>query len=342
MKTLAEKYRPSTFDDFKGSKLVATLLRRIVETEQVPSCMLFTGPRGTGKTSMCRLIAQALNGGTPVDSMSYIEVDAASNSGVDNIRSLQEVVRYAHSDSWRIVVLDEAHGLSSAAFNALLKILEDPPNKTAFILVTTKPESLPDTVKSRAMMFRFANLDVPSIARRLAEVSTAEGLHIKDPRILIRIAEVSEGSLRVALVLLQQLTLLDSPTVDSVNELSGYNVVIKDLLYAMLTGSLPEFEVELSILFSKSYLFEKLVKAFVVELKHFHQTNLISNEQFLTCMDVIWSMRKLQAGDDMLARTQLEAGLFYMFSKSFWDGQENKPLEEVSLISSEDLAAIAS
>lgn len=339
MTTLAEKYRPLTFDDFKGSALTASLLKSMAESGELPTCMLFSGPRGSGKTSMARILNSTLNAGS-ADSLSYVEVDAASNNGVDDIRSLQSMVRYSHGGKWRIVVLDEVHSLSQQAFNAFLKTLEEPPPFTVFILITTKPETLPDTVRSRAMDFRFHNLTIQDTARRAAEVSQKENLKIKDPHVFIRIAEVADGSLRTALVLLEQLSFLENITVQMVDELSGNVVGGKDLLYAMVSGSLMEFESELTSVFSKTYLMDKLLRSLVVALKEFHRTKLITNTQFLSSMEVVWGLRKVQGSSDSQARTSLEAGLFYMFSKSFWNGQDDVVEKEDSPITDNDIESL--
>lgn len=334
--TLAEKYRPTTLDDVKGSEFSLRILRTLIETEKVPSCMLFSGPKGTGKTSVARIVNDMLNGGKG-DSMTYIEIDAASNNGVENIRELQKALKYSHTGEWRIVVLDEAHALSQSAFNALLKSLEEPADKTVFILASTKPEAIPDTVRSRAMAFRFSSLSVPDIAYRLAYVVAEEGINLPDPRVIVRIAEVADGSLRGALVTLQQLALLDSPTVEDVNELSGNSVSTTDLMYAMISGSLANLEVETTIMFSKSYDVEKLLKDLLNTLKKFHDTSLIGSAQFLACMEVIWNMRRMQTGSTITARTQLEAGIFAMFVQNFWDGEEAHRSGEAIALTTEDV-----
>lgn len=331
---LAEKYRPTSFEDFKGSELLVDMIRTMVERRSLPSAMLFTGDKGVGKTSMCRIINRGLNGED--SSLSYIEVDAASNSGVDNIRSLQEAIRYSHPGEWRIVVLDEAHNLSNAAFNSLLKVLEDPPPKTTFILVTTRPESIPDTVKSRSMIFRFQNPGVRTVLERLVEVYREEGMEF-EPRVLARIAQVSEGTLRGALVLLQQVLFVPNPTVETVNILSGFTVSTKDLLYAMLEGKLSGVERELSSMFADSGDVEKFLLSLAEVIKEFYTAGMLSTSKFLNCMKVIWSMRKIQGSSDMVARTQLEAGLFAMFLENFWDGSDEVEESGGQPVSMEDL-----
>lgn len=323
MTTLAEKYRPTTFEEFKGSELTVQLLLNMLESKSIPSCLMFTGPRGCGKTTMARLVNAYLNEGTD-DPLTYVEVDAASNNGVEEIRSLQSMIKYSHGGQWRVVVLDEVHSLSQAAFNAFLKTLEEPPPFTVFILITTKPETIPDTVKSRSMTFRFHGVDVKSIARRTAEVAMAEGIKIKDPHVYLSVANAADGSLRNALVLLEQLNYFPEITVNSVDELSGDVGAGKSLLYAMLSGSLMEFESELTSVFSRTFIIEKVLRSMVASLREFHRNGMITNAQLLSSMEVVWGLRKVYGNVDSQARAMLEAGLFYLFSKSFWNGEENE------------------
>lgn len=339
MTNLAEKYRPQSFDDFKGSELVAGMIEKLVLSGSLPNCMLFSGPKGTGKTSMARIISRRMNGDD--SGFSYIEIDAASNNGIDEIRKLQETVRYSHGGTWRLVVLDETHNLSAAAFNALLKVLEEPPAKTTFILSTTHPESLPDTVHSRAMRYRFQPIPIPTIARRLAEVALKEGINITDAKVILRIAEVSDGSMRTALVTLDQLRQIDKPTVEDVEVLSGHTVSAQDIMYAMLSGELSQVESELSNAFASTCDVDVLLRSLMDTLKKFHKSNLISNTQFLTSVTVVWNMRKLQRSNDRVSRTQLEAGLYAMFVQSYWNGEDEKTVTGAKAISAQDLEALA-
>ena len=293
----------------------------------------------THNTSMARIISRRMNGDD--SGFSYIEIDAASNNGIDEIRKLQETVRYSHGGTWRLVVLDEAHNLSSAAFNALLKVLEEPPAKTTFILSTTHPESLPDTVHSRAMRYRFQPIPIPTIARRLAEVALKEGINIPDAKVIIGIAEVSEGSMRTALVTLDQLQQIDKPTVEDVEVLSGHTVSAQDIMYAMLSGELSQVESELSNAFASTCDVDVLLRSLMDTLKKFHKSNLISNTQFLTSVTVVWNMRKLQRSNDRVSRTQLEAGLYAMFVQSYWNGEDEKTVTGAKAISAQDLEALS-
>ena len=334
---LTEKYRPKTFDDFRGSAVVLSMLKKMVSTDSLPNCLLFTGPKGTGKTSMCRILSNELE----VLDTGYIEVDAASNSGVEDMRKLLASTKYYSPGSHRLVVLDEAHSLSSAAFNALLKDLEDPPAGVVFILVTTKPESIPDTVKSRSSIYRFQPLESKVIAKRLAEIVIAEELAVRDPKVLLRISEVVEGSMRAAIVMLQQLTLLDEPTVDAVNQLSGYTVSTNDLMYSMVSGNIGEFESSVSDVFSSSSDVDKILLSLIGTLKEFHDTGIISSSQFLSCVSIVWNMRSLQRNSDIVARTQLEAGLFAMFSQNFWNGLDKVDSTNIALATQSDIDSIS-
>lgn len=337
--TLNDKYRPQDWDQFKGSEFTVSLLRTMVSQGNLPKCLLFSGSRGTGKTTAARILSKELNGGEIHDPLSYIEVDAASNNGVDSIRKLQDMIKYSHSGSWRIVVLDEAHMLTTQSFNALLKVLEEPPPNTVFVLVTTKPETLPDTVRSRSMQFRFSDVSVPEIALRVNEVCKKESIHI-DPRTIVRIAEVSEGSLRSALVLLQQLTYVDNPTVEAVNYLTGNTVNTKELLYSMLKGELSGFQEDLSTAFHDTNDMNKMILNFIGTLKEFHDSGDITNLQFLSCMEILWNMRKVQESNSTVSRAQIEAGLYAMFAQLFWDGVSEEPVKKEEALTDEDLKAL--
>ena len=339
--TLAEKYRPQTLEEVSGAEVVVSLLRTMIDSDSLPGCMMFTGPRGTGKTSATKILNREMNGDIN-DGSSFLQIDAASHNGVDDVRKIQEELMYAHSGNWRIVVLDEAHSLSSAAFNALLKILENPPERTAFILVTTKPDAIPDTVRSRAMAFRFPRLSTVDIARRLLFVNQQEGLGL-DPRVVARVAQVSEGSMRIGLVLLQQLSLVENPTIETVNILSGYTVDFTDLLYALKSGKLYAVEVELSSIFHDSYDPEKLLVGLSATAKEFKDKGALTTEQFLMTMRAVWTMRDALKSSDTVARALLESAIYALFLQSFWDGnEEGAPVEDTTAVplTAEDFANI--
>lgn len=333
---LTDKYRPADFNSFKGSPLVVKMLRKVTDSETLPNCMLFSGGRGSGKTSMARIISNHLNG--PNAPLSFLEIDAASNNGIDDVRKLKEMVGYTHPGKWRVVSIDEVHNLSSPAFNALLKVLEEPPARTTFILSTTQPELIPDTVRSRAMQYRFQNLDIPTIARHLAEIVSSEGITHISPSVIVRIAETSEGSMRNAIVTLQQLLQLDHVDISTVNELKGYTVSTKDIMYAMLTGTLYNVDLAISGVFGSTCDVDILLKSLLDTLKEFHSNSMINDKQFLNSVTIIWNMRNLQRKVDSVSRMQLEAGMYAMFMQSFWDGSEGTVVKADEVLNASDVA----
>lgn len=226
---LARKYRPRGFDDLVGQEAVARGLSQAIASGRIGHAFLFVGSRGTGKTSTARILARALNcdkgptanpcgecdscrgieDGTDVD---VLEIDAASNNSVDNIRELREKIAFRPMRGrFRITILDEVHMLSTGAFNALLKTLEEPPAHAKFIFATTAPEKIPDTIRSRCQFFEFRRIDEAAIAARLAHVCKLENLQI-EPAILSAIAQAARGGMRDSLSLLDQLVAFAGPT----------------------------------------------------------------------------------------------------------------------------------
>src|SRR5580658_4151202 len=218
---IARKWRPQTFSDLVGQQHVTETLANAIKNNRVAHAYIFSGARGVGKTTAARILAKALNcvkGPTPEPcgecdsckeiaagtSLDVIEIDAASNRGIDQIRELREMVRYAPAASRsKVVLLDEAHMLTSEASNALLKTLEEPPDRVIFVMATTQPEDLEDTIRSRSQHFHFRALTFAEITGRLEEIAQKENLTI-EPGALAVIARMAEGSLRDALSLLEQ------------------------------------------------------------------------------------------------------------------------------------------
>jgi DNA polymerase III subunit gamma/tau len=218
---IARKWRPQTFQDLVGQQHVTETLANAIKTNRVAHAYIFSGARGVGKTTAARILAKALNcvkGPTPEPcgecdsckeiaagtSLDVIEIDAASNRGIDQIRELREMVRYAPAASRsKVVLLDEAHMLTGEASNALLKTLEEPPDRVIFVMATTQPEDLVDTIRSRSQHFHFRALTFAEISGRLEEIARKENLKI-EPGAMAVIARMAEGSLRDALSLLEQ------------------------------------------------------------------------------------------------------------------------------------------
>ncbi len=216
--SLAVKYRPQTFDDMTEQKSIKDILENQIKTKTFQHGYLFTGPAGTGKTTSARIFASMINGGkgTP------IEVDAASNSGVDNIRQIIEDAKKHPLDAeYKIYIVDECHSLSNGAWQALLKTLEEPPKFTIFILCTTDPQKIPDTILSRVQRYQFQKISDDGIVYRLAHICEEEGIHTYG-ECLSYIAKIANGGMRDAITLLDKCSsLCDELTLDNVLTIIG-------------------------------------------------------------------------------------------------------------------------
>lgn len=218
---LYRKWRPSGFEDVKGQDHIVQTLKNQITSERIGHAYLFCGTRGTGKTSIAKIFARAVNCEHPVDgspcnacstckniasasSMNVVEIDAASNNGVENIREIREQVQYPPTEGkYRVYIIDEVHMLSTGAFNALLKTLEEPPSYVIFILATTEVHKIPITVLSRCQRYDFKRITIDTISARLKELADAEQIQVED-KALRYIAKAADGSMRDALSLLDQ------------------------------------------------------------------------------------------------------------------------------------------
>lgn len=218
---LARKWRPQSFEELTGQNHVARTLQNAIAAGRIPHAILLTGPRGVGKTSSARIIAMALNcenGPTPTPcgtcqacvevkkgrSVDILEIDGASNRGINEIRELRDSVQYAPArDRYKVYIIDEVHMLTTEAFNALLKTLEEPPPHVVFIFATTEPQKIPVTILSRCQRFDFRQISLPDLIDRLVHILAAEGI-VAEPEALHLIARQAAGGMRDALSLLDQ------------------------------------------------------------------------------------------------------------------------------------------
>lgn len=238
---LYRKFRPDTLADVKGQDHIVTTLRNQIRANRIGHAYLFTGTRGTGKTTVAKILARTVNCENPSEdgpcgecricraiaagaSMNAIEIDAASNNGVDNIREIVEEVSYSPAEGkYKVYIIDEVHMLSSGAFNALLKTLEEPPSYVIFILATTEVHKLPVTILSRCQRYDFKRISIETITDRLRNVMTEEGVQAEE-KALRYVAKLADGSMRDALSLLDQCVaflLGEALTYDKVLEVLG-------------------------------------------------------------------------------------------------------------------------
>ena len=264
---LARKYRPQRFSDVIGQEHVTRTLGQALEQERIAHGYIFSGHRGIGKTTIARILAMALNCrnkiGSPErpsaepcgvcdscteiragNSLDVVEIDAATNRGIDEIRELRDAARYAPArDRYKIYLLDEAHQITDAAFNALLKTLEEPPDHVVFMMATTQPEDIPQTIRSRCQHFSFHAVKFDDIVAQLTQISAQEGI-LADAQALALLAEAGDGSMRDALSIMDQ-AIASAPLVEGKAKLDGNEIrelmgTVPDAVFERILESISE------------------------------------------------------------------------------------------------------
>lgn len=272
-KALYRRYRPKTLSEVVGQDQVTRILERAIRSGKIAHAYLFVGPRGTGKTSVARILAHEINGfkyELEDDYLDIVEIDAATNTGVDNIRDLREKVMIAPSvGKYKIYIIDEIHMLTKAAFNALLKTLEEPPEHVVFIMATTDVQKVPITIKSRSQIYNFKLADSNVMVEHLRKVSDLEKIPIDDAALRI-IAKRSGGSFRDAMSLLDQVSTLEEKKIDEglLNKVFGLpeETLLLSLLGAYKDGDIDLLRSQLKELLDKGIKPETIANELIVKI----------------------------------------------------------------------------
>ncbi|MBE6803500.1 MAG: DNA polymerase III subunit gamma/tau [Ruminococcaceae bacterium] len=298
------KYRPSTFTDVVGQQHITTTLENAVKSGKTSHAYLFTGSRGTGKTSCAKILAKAVNcldahNGNPCNEceickgidngsiLDIIEIDAASNNGVDNIRDLREEANFTPANAkYRVYIIDEVHMLSIGAFNALLKTLEEPPAHVIFILATTEVHKLPSTILSRCQRFDFKRIPPEDMAVRLKEVAQKENLQLADDGAML-IARIADGAMRDALSLLDRCSsyegVIDSAAVASSAGLAGREYIFELCDCILEKDSAKALEV-IDKLYNDSCDMERLITELTSHFRNLMVSKAVKNfEDMIIC-----------------------------------------------------------
>jgi DNA polymerase-3 subunit gamma/tau len=295
----ARKYRPQTFNDVVGQKAITNTLLNAIESNHLASALLFTGPRGVGKTTCARILARKINQpgyDDPTEDFAFniFELDAASNNSVDDIRSLIDQVRIPpQTGKYKVYIIDEVHMLSSAAFNAFLKTLEEPPKHAIFILATTEKHKIIPTILSRCQIFDFKRITVKDAKEHLAEVATSQGIIFEDDALHI-IAQKADGAMRDALSIFDRVVsycgtnLTRQAVTENLNVLDYETyITVTDLI---LENKIPELLLTFNDILSKGFDSHHFVSGLA---SHFRDLLVSKTPATLTLLEVGEQAKKM-------------------------------------------------
>jgi DNA polymerase-3 subunit gamma/tau len=296
----ARKYRPTGFDEVVGQEHITTTLKNAVDNNKLAQALLFCGPRGVGKTTCARIVARLINGfeeKAETNSLNIFELDAASNNSVEDIRNLIEQVRYPPQfGKFKVYIIDEVHMLSSAAFNAFLKTLEEPPSYTIFILATTEKHKVIPTILSRCQIFDFNRIQIKDISDHLKKIAVREGIQVEEEALHL-IAQKADGALRDALSIFDlMVTYAAGKGVTFKSTLSNLHILDYDYYFDIVDALLSQNHTQPLVLFDEILRKGFDGNNFIVGLSE-HLRNLLVSQDARTTnlMEVPESVKKKYA-----------------------------------------------
>ena len=367
-RALYRKYRPATFTEVVGQDHITTTLENAVKTGKTSHAYLFTGSRGTGKTSCAKILAKAVNcldphNGNPCNEceickgidngsiLDIIEIDAASNNGVDNIRELREEANFTPANTkYRVYIIDEVHMLSIGAFNALLKTLEEPPAHVIFILATTEVHKLPSTILSRCQRFDFKRIPPEAIAGRLKLVAQEENMQLSDDGAML-ISRIADGAMRDALSILDRCVsyegLIDSKVVAESSGLAGREYIFEICDCVLQKDAAKALEI-INKLYNDSCDMERLLSEMVGHFRNLMVSKAVKNfENVVVCPQEEIEIIKKQAAQTTLGSIMACIDILTSASIDMKQGANRRTVAELCMIklcstsASSDLSAIA-
>ena len=360
--TLYRKYRPSNFDEVVGQKVIIKTLKNAIVGNKLSHAYLFSGPRGTGKTSIAKILAKTINctdlkeynpcnkcvnctqnNNNPLD---IIEIDAASNNGVDEIREIKSKVNLVPSiGKYKVYIIDEVHMLSTGAFNALLKTLEEPPSHVIFILATTDPHKIPATILSRCQRFDFKKLTISEINEKLSEVAKKEKIDISDES-LNEIAILSDGGMRDALSLLDQVIAYSDKTItlEDIHEINGTIAIDEQvsLIDNIISNNIEEVFKKINKYYNDGKDFIKLTEELILFFRNvllklntpkFYKDNY--NDRIPNCFlekldnkKIVEYVSELNSSINDMKNSNNPRTIFELLVIKLLNGEDNKPIKK--------------